>query len=232
MSIVCCCFFNLIFALFLFLFISHYLKKSVHGPGPWQGVHGPGPWKWSMDPVQSGGPWTPGPCFVLTLFATVAVFSNGRQKDNTKEHVQRESPLTSCVLFPCRLLGPRARPPFSFVKYVLDCVHVVSFLACVAGVRNFKNLLLINQKIYAHGWVFVCYQYWGMLYCNVLPAFSLRDASWNVIYIEITCRTFGSVIAAFFPLCSFARGKGSLETMSYLTVFNCRQGFRSTLKWS
>ena len=33
------------------------LKKTVHGPGPW---------KWSMDPVQTGGPWTPGPCFVLT----------------------------------------------------------------------------------------------------------------------------------------------------------------------
>ena len=46
----CCCCFNLIFALFLFLFISRYLKKSVHGPGPWQGVHGPGPPKWSMDP--------------------------------------------------------------------------------------------------------------------------------------------------------------------------------------
>ena len=43
-------------------------NKSVHGPGPWQGVHGPGPRKWSMDPVQSRGPWTPGPYFVLTLF--------------------------------------------------------------------------------------------------------------------------------------------------------------------
>ena len=42
------------------------LQKNVHGPGPWQGVHGPGPWKWSMDPVQRGGPWTRGPCFVLT----------------------------------------------------------------------------------------------------------------------------------------------------------------------
>ena len=78
------------------------------------------------------------------MFATVAVLSNGRQKDDTKEHVHRDSPLTSCVLFP---------------KYVFDCLHVVSFLACVAGVRNFKNLLLINQKIYVHGWVFVCYQY-------------------------------------------------------------------------
>ena len=37
-------------------------NKSVHG------VHGPGPRKWSMDPVQSRGPWTPGPYFVLTLF--------------------------------------------------------------------------------------------------------------------------------------------------------------------
>ena len=63
--------FNLIFALFLFLFISHYLKKSVHRPGTWQGVHGPGPWKWSMDLVQGGGPWTPRLCFVLTLFSIV-----------------------------------------------------------------------------------------------------------------------------------------------------------------
>ena len=49
--ICCCCFFiiNLLFALFLFLFISHYFKKTVHGPGPWRGpwtrtmkvVHGP-----------------------------------------------------------------------------------------------------------------------------------------------------------------------------------------------
>ena len=31
------------------------IKKTVHGPGPWQGVHGHGPWKWSMDPVQRGG---------------------------------------------------------------------------------------------------------------------------------------------------------------------------------
>ena len=33
--------------------------------GPWtrsmKVVHGP-----RVDPVQSGGPWTPGPCFVLT----------------------------------------------------------------------------------------------------------------------------------------------------------------------
>ena len=91
--------------------------------------------------------------------------SNGRQKDDTKEHVHRESPLTSCVLFP---------------KYVFDCLHVVSFLACVAGVRNFKNFLLMNHKIYVHdGWVFVCYQYRGILYCNALPAFSLRDTSCN-----------------------------------------------------
>ena len=148
------------------------------------------------------------------MFATVAVLSNGRQKDDTKEHVHRESPLTSCVLFP---------------KYGFDCLHVVSFLACVAGVRNFKNLLLMNQKIYVHdGWVFVCYQYRGILYCNALPAFSLRDASCNVIDIEITCRTFGSVIVVLFPICTFARGKGSLETMIYLTVSDCRHGFRST----
>ena len=52
---------NHIFALFLFLFNSHYLKKSVHGPGPkpfyknkkvsMDLVHDRG----SMEPVQSGG---------------------------------------------------------------------------------------------------------------------------------------------------------------------------------
>ena len=154
------------------------------------------------------------------MFATVAVLSNGRQKDDTKEHVHRDSPLTSCVLFP---------------KYVFDCLHVVSFLACVAGVRNFKNLLLINQKIYVHGWVFVCYQYLGTLYRTVTPsgppAFSLRDASCDVIDIEIMCRTFGSVIVVLFPICSFARGKCSLETMIYFTVFDCRHVFRSTLSY-
>ena len=144
------------------------------------------------------------------MVATVAVLSNGRQKDDTKEHVLRESPLTNCVLFP---------------KYVFDCLHVVSVLACVAGVRNFKNLLLINQKIYVHdGWVFVCYQYQGILSCNALPAFSLRDASCNVIDIEITCRTFGSVASL--------EAKGSLETMISFTVSDCRHGFRSTLKLS
>ena len=35
----------------------------------------------------------------------------------------------------------------------------------------------MNEKIYVHdGWGFVCYQYRGILYCNALPAFSLRDA--------------------------------------------------------
>ena len=64
---------NLFLTLFLFLSVLDLvqdllikIKKTVHGPSPWQGVHGPGPWKWSMDPVQRGGPWTPGPCFVLT----------------------------------------------------------------------------------------------------------------------------------------------------------------------
>ena len=64
------------------------IKKTVHGPGPWQGVHESGPWTrskdvlpspwlawlavfiffpnaWSsMDPLFGPGPWTPGPCFV------------------------------------------------------------------------------------------------------------------------------------------------------------------------
>ena len=65
-------FFYPIFPLFLFLFISHYFKKGVHGPHPWQGgawtrsmkvVYGPGP-KWgSMDP------WS-----IIALSLTVAFF--------------------------------------------------------------------------------------------------------------------------------------------------------------
>ena len=41
--------FNLIFALFLFLFISHYFKKTVHGPGPCMTG---GPRTWSMKVVH------------------------------------------------------------------------------------------------------------------------------------------------------------------------------------
>ena len=74
---------NNIFALFLFLFNSHYLKKSVHGPGPkpfyknkkvsMDLVHDRG----SMEPVQSGGPWTPGPCFVRWIQSNHRIeFSN------------------------------------------------------------------------------------------------------------------------------------------------------------
>ena len=48
----------------------------------------------------------------------------------------------------------------------------------------------------------------------------------------LMCRTFGRVIEVFLPICSFARGKVPLETMSYLTVFDVRHGFRSTLKLS
>ena len=55
---------NHIFALFLFLFNSHYLKKSVHGPGPKPFYKNK---KVSMEPVRSGGPWSPGPCFVLWI---------------------------------------------------------------------------------------------------------------------------------------------------------------------
>ena len=29
----------------------------------------------SMDPVQRGGPWTPGPCFVLTLKVAFSNFA-------------------------------------------------------------------------------------------------------------------------------------------------------------
>ena len=47
----------LLLLLFLTLFLHYFcfcsfliIKKTVHGPGPWQGVHGPGPEKGSMDP--------------------------------------------------------------------------------------------------------------------------------------------------------------------------------------
>ena len=33
-------------------------------------------------------------------------FQMNAKMDDTKEHVLKESPLTSCVLFPCRLPGP------------------------------------------------------------------------------------------------------------------------------
>lgn len=46
------------FSLFLLNVLSIKIK-SVSGPGPWQGS----PWTRS----KSGGPWTRGPCFVLTL---------------------------------------------------------------------------------------------------------------------------------------------------------------------
>ena len=164
------------------------------------------------------------------MFATVAVLSNGRQKDDTKEHVQRESPLTSCALCQGRLAGP------IFIHKICFRLCTCRFIFSLRGRRlKFKNLLLINQKIYVHGWVFVCYQYLGTLYRTVTPsgppAFSLRDASCDVIDIEIMCRTFGSVIVVLFPICSFARGKGSLETMIYFTVFDCRHVFRSTLSY-
>ena len=138
-----------------------------------------------------------------------------------------------------------ANPPINAKKYScygLKKIHTRNLItkknSCGSKIplppHNFSNgPSLMNQKIYVHdGWVFVCYQYRGILHCNALPAFSLRDASCNVIDIEITCRTFGSVIVALFPICTFARGKGSLETMIYLTVSDSRHGFRSTLKLS
>ena len=47
------------------IFFWHYFCFwSVHGPGAKPSKKCA--WKWSMDPVQRGGPWTRGPCFVLT----------------------------------------------------------------------------------------------------------------------------------------------------------------------
>ena len=64
---------NHIFALFLFLFNSHYLKKVSMDPVQNLSIKiKKYPWTWfmtggSMEPVQSGGPWTPDPCFVLWI---------------------------------------------------------------------------------------------------------------------------------------------------------------------
>ena len=65
---------------------------------------------------------------------------------------------------------------------------------------------------------------------TVMP--SQRLVSCDVIDIGnlIMCRTFGSMIVVLFRICSFARGKGSLKTMSYLTILDCRHGFWSMLK--
>ena len=63
-------------------------------------------------------------------------------------------------------------------------------------------------------------------YCTATPSQRLVCVTHHV---EITRRTFGSVIVVLFPICSFYRGKGSLETMIYLTVSDCRHDFRSTL---
>ena len=48
----------------------------------------------SMDPVQSGGPWTPGPCFVLTQkkirlydFPVIALRTFLSSFDNTKHEM-------------------------------------------------------------------------------------------------------------------------------------------------
>ena len=70
-------FFNLIFALLLFLFISHFWKKLSMDP-----VHDRG----SMDPVQSGDPWTPGPCFVLTPCKKAMARQNTRRSPARPEN--------------------------------------------------------------------------------------------------------------------------------------------------
>ena len=42
----------------------------VHDRGSMDPVHKS---QWSMDPVQSGSLWTPGPCFVLTPYRTTNI---------------------------------------------------------------------------------------------------------------------------------------------------------------
>ena len=42
----------------------------------------------SMDPVQTGGPWTPGPCFVLTHFGghqSLCLLNSLRSKNMLKQ---------------------------------------------------------------------------------------------------------------------------------------------------
>ena len=71
-------------------------------------------------------------------------------------------------------------------------------------------------------------------YCTVTPSQRLVCVTHHVMLsiLKSCAERWRSVIVVLFPICSFARGKGSLETMIYLTVFDCRHGFRSTLKLS
>ena len=38
-----------------------------------------------MDPVESGGPWTPGPCFVLTPIILVIIFNTELVQAESKQ---------------------------------------------------------------------------------------------------------------------------------------------------
>ena len=47
-----------------------------------------------MDPVQSGGPWTPGPCFVLTPIILVIITLNLFRLNSSGESGEREDDYT------------------------------------------------------------------------------------------------------------------------------------------
>ena len=55
----------------VFVHFSLFKKKNCPWTQTMDHFHGPSPWKWSMYPVQIRGPWTRGPCFVLTLWIMV-----------------------------------------------------------------------------------------------------------------------------------------------------------------
>ena len=63
-----------------------------------------------MDPVQSGGPWTPGPCFVLTRFKMYQdlpyeiVARRRKQMDTFKEARKNNIPASFSRAQPDKLL--------------------------------------------------------------------------------------------------------------------------------
>ena len=69
-------------------------------------------------------------------------------------------------------------------------------------------------------------------YCTVTPSQRLVCVTHHVMLsiLKSFAERSRSVIVVLCPICSFARGKGSLETMIYLIVFDCCHGFGSTLK--
>ena len=99
--------FNLIFSLFLFLFISHYFKKTVHGPGPCMTG---GPRTWSMKVVH--GPLvhvlsSPEKNYYLGRFLRSCLeppagFAN-KERSSTDSSIAVVNGYIACILVACDL---------------------------------------------------------------------------------------------------------------------------------